>query len=98
MFKAAALAREEDAAQSPLLVPSADFNATVAEVQKRWAALKFLFDVTGKEGCPARSFAQYGEEPLGPVPGDDNARAWCVELLLLPADDGRTDCLSGPTE
>ena len=27
-------------------------------------------------GVLARSYAKYGEVPLGPVPGDDNARAW----------------------
>ena len=47
------------------------------QVATRWAALKFLFDVTGAGySCPGRSFAKYGDEPLGPVPGDDNARAW----------------------
>ena len=75
VLKASVLAREE-ASVDPSSVPSSALNASIAEVQTRWAALTFLFDVTGRIGCPARSYAKYGEEPLGPVPGDNNARAW----------------------
>ena len=46
------------AAADPAGPPTAAFNASLAEVQARWAALKFLFDVTGSPACPARSFAK----------------------------------------
>jgi hypothetical protein len=51
VFKAATLAREGAAYGSA-------FNASVAEAKEKFAALKKLFDVTGRPGCPARSFAK----------------------------------------
>jgi hypothetical protein len=54
VFRAAALAAED-----PFGPPSADSNASLAEVVTRWAAMKFLFDVTGAGySCPGRSFAK----------------------------------------
>ena len=52
IFKAATLAQEGQAYSSA-------FNASVAEAKEKFAALKKLFDVTGRPGCPARSYAKY---------------------------------------
>jgi len=52
IFKAATLARDGEAYSSA-------FNASVSEAKEKFGALKKLFDVTGRPGCPARSFAKY---------------------------------------